>query len=82
MDPKQHRLRVRIGDSEFEAEGDEVTVKEQYSLFLEALKTTAPAHVPPPPPPPAKDANGTGDSNSGGEATAGPSSNPVTDGLL
>ena len=32
-----HKVRVKIGDAEFEAEGTEEAVKEQYSRFLEAL---------------------------------------------
>lgn len=37
MDGTTYKLRVRIGVSEFEAEGDEATVKEQYRMFLDAI---------------------------------------------
>jgi hypothetical protein len=33
-----HRMKVRVGQSEFEAEGDEITVNEQYRLFLDAIQ--------------------------------------------
>ena len=33
----QYRLKVKIGDSEFEAEGPESIVKEQYRWFLDAM---------------------------------------------
>jgi hypothetical protein len=32
-----HKVRVKIGDAEFEAEGSEETVKEQYDRFLASL---------------------------------------------
>jgi len=32
-----HKLRIRIGDAEFEAEGSESSVKAQYDAFLQAL---------------------------------------------
>lgn len=32
-----HKVRVKIGDAEFEAEGSEQTVKEQYESFLASL---------------------------------------------
>ncbi len=35
-----YKLRVKIGESEFEAEGSEDAVKEQYRLFLDALSAT------------------------------------------
>ena len=38
----QHKLRIKIGDAEFEAEGSEEAVKQQYAEFLAAL-STAPA---------------------------------------
>jgi hypothetical protein len=34
-------MKVRVGSSEFEAEGDEITVNDQYRLFLEAIR-----HIP------------------------------------
>jgi hypothetical protein len=43
-----HKIHVKIGDSEFSAEGDESTVKDSYSLFLDALKTRV-VHQPVPP---------------------------------
>ncbi len=38
MENKPHRLRVRLGNAEFDAEGDEATVKEQYKMFLDAVQ--------------------------------------------
>jgi hypothetical protein len=38
-----HKVRVKIGDAEFEAEGSEETVREQYSSFLAALPAAAQA---------------------------------------
>lgn len=35
-----HHLKVRVGDSEFEATGEEDVVNAQYSLFLEAIAAT------------------------------------------
>jgi hypothetical protein len=32
-------MKVRVGHSEFEAEGDEITVNEQYRLFLQVIST-------------------------------------------
>lgn len=37
-----HRLRIKIGDAEFEASGTPESVKEQYDLFLQALKAASP----------------------------------------
>lgn len=49
-----HKLRVRIGDHEFEAEGSEESVERQFALWKEILataapKTPAPALASPPP---------------------------------
>jgi hypothetical protein len=43
-----HKIHVKLGQNEFEAEGLEETVKDQFAMFLEAIKTVA--HSPPPPP--------------------------------
>ncbi len=46
-----HRLRIKIGNAEFDAAGSEESVKAQYSAFLEALKAAPPStgtHTPPP----------------------------------
>lgn len=37
MNEKPYRLRVRLGNSEFEAEGEEALIKEQYQMFLDAV---------------------------------------------
>jgi hypothetical protein len=53
-----YRLKVRVGESEFDAEGPENTVKSQFELFLEALSAngngkskngSAPGHSDSPP---------------------------------
>jgi type IV pilus biogenesis protein CpaD/CtpE len=41
-----HKVRVKIGDAEFEAEGTEEAVKEQYSRFLDALAKVPPSQTP------------------------------------
>jgi hypothetical protein len=41
-----YTLRVKIGDSEFTAEGPEDTVKEAYQKFLEAAATARPSGAP------------------------------------
>lgn len=41
MDGKPYKLRIKIGSSEFEAEGDQEMVKEQYRLFLDVLSSTS-----------------------------------------
>lgn len=33
-----HRIKIKLGDAEFEAEGSEQSVQAQYELFLSALK--------------------------------------------
>ena len=40
------RLRIRIGDAEFDGEGEEQTIREQYQLFLEALSSAPPQREP------------------------------------
>jgi hypothetical protein len=40
---QSYRLKVRVGDSEFDADGPEETVKAQFDLFLMALKYAAPS---------------------------------------
>lgn len=43
--PAIHRLKIKIGGSEFEAEGSESSVQAQYQAFLAALASSpAPAH--------------------------------------
>jgi hypothetical protein len=42
-----HKVRIKIGDAEFEAEGSEESVKQQYADFLGALENRRAA--PPPP---------------------------------
>lgn len=37
LENKPYKLRVRLGNAEFEAEGDEAVVREQYNMFLKAL---------------------------------------------
>lgn len=45
-DNKQHRVRVKIGSHEFEAEGDKATVEEQLRRFFELVdKSPAPAQT-------------------------------------
>jgi hypothetical protein len=39
-----YRLKVRVGESEFEAEGPEETVKSQFVMFLSALNATSASH--------------------------------------
>lgn len=41
-----HKLAVRIGQSEFTAEGEEATVNEQFSQFLNAIATLQPPVTP------------------------------------
>jgi hypothetical protein len=36
------RIKIKLGDAEFEAEGSEESIQAQYSQFLEALQRTAP----------------------------------------
>ena len=36
-----HKIKVKLGDAEFEAEGAEETVQAQYDQFLTALERTA-----------------------------------------
>ena len=55
-----HRIKVKIGDAEFEAEGPTELVKQQYSAFLEAISKVsqgAPASQTPLRNPPPGDAN-------------------------
>ncbi len=40
MDQKSHRIHVRLGRAEFEAEGEQGVVNEQFKMFLEALSRT------------------------------------------
>jgi hypothetical protein len=47
-----HKVRIKIGDAEFEAEGSEESVKQQYADFLAALSARASTSTPPPSPPP------------------------------
>jgi hypothetical protein len=42
-----HRIKIKLGDAEFEAEGSEQSVQAQYLQFLEALKSVAPSKPPP-----------------------------------
>lgn len=49
----KHRIKVRIGDAEFEAEGPVELVKQQYSAFLEAISKAGQAPTPIRPIPPA-----------------------------
>ena len=48
-----HRIKIKIGDAEFEAEGPSELVKQQYSAFLEAVskrpQATTPTHGTPKP---------------------------------
>lgn len=46
-----HKIHVKLGPYEFEAEGSEAVVKEQFSLFLDIARTPPP---PPPTPPPSE----------------------------
>lgn len=52
-----YRVRVNLGNAEFDAEGDKDTVMEQYRLFLDAVRAAPPAPAPaessPPPAAPA-----------------------------
>lgn len=38
--PETHKLRIKIGDAEFEAEGSQESIKLQYDAFLAALAAT------------------------------------------
>lgn len=40
MEQKPYKLRVKLGEAEFEAEGEEEVVREQYEMFLEAISGT------------------------------------------
>lgn len=40
MENKPYKVRVRLGNAEFEAEGGEAVVKEQYDMFLKALASS------------------------------------------
>jgi hypothetical protein len=48
---ENHRIKVKLGDAEFDAEGKPEDVKAQYEAFL-ALVAALPKVQPPPPPPP------------------------------
>jgi hypothetical protein len=41
-----HKVRIKIGDAEFEAEGSEESVKQQYADFLAALAVAGPQKAP------------------------------------
>ena len=47
---EKYRLKIKIGDNEFEAEGSESTVKAQFEAFRD-LVLNAPVNVQPPPKP-------------------------------
>jgi hypothetical protein len=42
MEATAYKLNVKVAGAEFSAEGSEATVKEQFGLFLDALKAIAP----------------------------------------
>ena len=54
-----YKIRVKLGANEFDAEGPEEVVKDQFQLFLEAVKQPV---APTPPPPAASGGNGNGGS--------------------
>jgi hypothetical protein len=50
MDSTPYRLKIKLGQHEFEAEGEAHIVQQQFEAF-KALVTAAPQTPPPPPPP-------------------------------
>jgi hypothetical protein len=45
MDSSKHRIRIKIGDNEFDAEGEQTAVQSQFQAFLAAL-SAVPAATP------------------------------------
>jgi hypothetical protein len=59
MESKPYRIKLKIGDNEFDAEGDPEIVKEAFANFMKAVAAMPPpkanppeSELPPPPPPP------------------------------
>ena len=53
-----HRIKIKLGDAEFDAEGPSDLINAQFSAFLEAVSKATPKAAPAPVAPPSSDTSG------------------------